>query len=91
MRSRICCPASDLDKKVDFSELEQFKPYFASIPTLLAPWLSTIRCSQELIPAHVKQVKTTAPKDMKVAKEERKKGRAQAKQRKRIKIRSSDV
>ncbi|KIL71664.1 hypothetical protein M378DRAFT_183036 [Amanita muscaria Koide BX008] len=76
---------------IEFPALERFKPYFDSIPILSAPWLSTIRHSRGLIPTHVKQVKTSAPKDMKEAKEERKKGRAQAKERKRIKIRSSDV
>ncbi|KAF8633019.1 hypothetical protein AX15_001612 [Amanita polypyramis BW_CC] len=70
-----------------FPALNGFERFYKSIPILSAGWLSSIRLTRELIPTHVKQVKTSAPRDMKEAKEERKKGRAQAKQRKRIKIR----
>ena len=35
-----------------------------------------------MIPTHIKQLRTTAPKDMKAAKEQRTKGRAEAKRRK---------
>ncbi|KAF8347084.1 hypothetical protein F5887DRAFT_1073154 [Amanita rubescens] len=71
----------------EFPVMDGFKHFFESIPILSAPWLSGIRQVRDFIPTHVKQVKTTAPRDMKEAKEERKKGRALAKQRKRIKIR----
>jgi len=71
----------------EFPVMDGFKRFFDSIPILSARWLSGIRQVRDLIPTHVKQVKTTAPRDMKEAKEERKKGRALAKQRKRIKIR----
>ena len=67
--------------------MDGFKHFFDSIPILSAPWLSNVRQSRDLIPTHVKQVKTSAPRDMKAAKEKRKKGRGLAKQRKRIKIR----
>ena len=67
--------------------MDGFKGFFESIPILSAPWLSKVRQSRDLIPTHVKQVKTSAPRDMKAAKEKRKKGRVLAKQRKRIKIR----
>ncbi|KAF8743709.1 hypothetical protein AX14_001231 [Amanita brunnescens Koide BX004] len=71
----------------EFPVMDGFKRFFESMPILSAPWLSNIRQARDLIPTHVKQVKTSAPRDMKAAKEERKKGRALAKQRKRIKIR----
>ena len=74
-------------RKAEFPVMDGFKRFFESIPILSAPWLSGIRQVRDFIPTHVKQVKTTAPRDMKEAKEERKKGRALAKQRKRIKIR----
>ena len=73
--------------KGEFPVMDGFKRFFESMPILSAPWLSNIRQARDLIPTHVKQVKTSAPRDMKAAKEERKKGRALAKQRKRIKIR----
>ncbi len=41
-----------------------------------------------LEPSHVKQLLTTAPRDMKAAKERRTKGRAAAKERKKTKSRS---
>ncbi|KIK70694.1 hypothetical protein GYMLUDRAFT_65907 [Collybiopsis luxurians FD-317 M1] len=60
----------------------------ASVPTLTAAWLSTevaiaeLRRSTPIIPTHIKQLRTTAPKDMKAAKERRAAGRAAAKEKK---------
>lgn len=54
-----------------------------SVPTLTAPWLhnASMKRTEDLQPTHIKQVRTSAPKDMKAAKEQRAKGRAAAKQR----------
>ncbi|KAK2461543.1 hypothetical protein APHAL10511_006006 [Amanita phalloides] len=71
----------------EFPALDGFTPFMESIPILSAGWLSRIGLARNFIPTHVKQVKTSVPRDMKEAKEKRKKGRADAKQRKRIKIR----
>ncbi|KAK1231635.1 RNase P and RNase MRP subunit [Marasmius sp. AFHP31] len=55
-----------------------------SIPIVTAPWLAPPPPSQQkrIIPTHIKQLRTTAPKDMRVAKEERTVGRTAAKERK---------
>ncbi|KAI0375259.1 hypothetical protein BV20DRAFT_960358 [Pilatotrama ljubarskyi] len=57
-----------------------------NIPRLTAPWLepSTSIPAVPLIPTHVKQVRTTAPKDMKAAKEKRLRERSAAKERRRL-------
>lgn len=63
-----------------FSTIE---PLLESVPVLTAPWLCpSLSARSELVPTHIKQLKTTAPKDMRAAKELRAKGRAEAKQRK---------
>ncbi|KAG1753556.1 uncharacterized protein EDB91DRAFT_1098643 [Suillus paluster] len=61
-------------------------PFFCdllqSVPVISAPWLvppvqpNPPKC---LIPTHIKQLRTTAPKDMKAAKDQRAKARAAAK------------
>jgi len=61
-------------------------PLVSSVPTLAATWLSVATHRQELIPTHIKQIKTSAPKDMKAAKERRMKGKALAKKTKKAKI-----
>ncbi|KAL0067914.1 RNase P and RNase MRP subunit [Marasmius tenuissimus] len=57
------------------------------IPIVTAPWLAPPPPHQQkrIIPTHIKQLRTTAPKDMKVAKEERAVGRKAAKERKKQK------
>jgi IS5 family transposase len=57
-----------------------------AVPTVVAPWLAlpdgkldTNNNAYEL--AHIKQLRTTAPKDMKVAKDRRARGKAEAKAR----------
>ncbi|KAH7927272.1 hypothetical protein BV22DRAFT_1032022 [Leucogyrophana mollusca] len=58
----------------------------ASVPTVSAPWLVSPDAStptqKQLVPTHIKQLRTTAPKDMKAAKEQRSKAKAAAKKKK---------
>ncbi|KAJ7786488.1 hypothetical protein B0H16DRAFT_1490637 [Mycena metata] len=61
--------------------LEMFASILESVPTLTAPWLTSLAASA-LIPTHVKQLRTTAPKDMKMAKVLRAEGKAAARARK---------
>ncbi|KAF9535672.1 hypothetical protein CPB83DRAFT_888356 [Crepidotus variabilis] len=68
---------------------QTFKEMMDKIPTLAAAWLTQVG-PQELIPTHVKQTHTTAPKDMNVAKEMRIVGRGQAKKRKHQKKKNKD-
>ncbi|KAJ7597498.1 hypothetical protein C8J56DRAFT_772768 [Mycena floridula] len=49
-----------------------------SLPLLSAQWLSTLP-QTEFIPTHIKQLKTSAPKDMKAAKEQKKAAKAESK------------
>ncbi|KAJ7225356.1 hypothetical protein GGX14DRAFT_349878 [Mycena pura] len=63
--------------------LAAFTSILDSVPTLAAPWLTSIAPSappvkKQLIPTHVKQLRTTAPKDMKLAKSIRAEGKATA-------------
>ena len=51
-----------------------------TVPTLVATWLASAP-GHKFVPTHIKQVRTTAPKDMKAAKEKRMEGKALAKQR----------
>jgi len=53
-----------------------------SVPIISAPWLVPPvqpASPRPLIPTHIKQLRTSAPKDMKAAKEQRTKARAAAK------------
>ncbi|KAJ6621191.1 hypothetical protein B0H10DRAFT_2019173 [Mycena sp. CBHHK59/15] len=75
---------------IDTPGLAAFTSIVDSVPTLTAPWLTSLAPSakptqQRLIPTHVKQLRTTAPKDMKAAKELRAEGKAAAKARKKSK------
>ena len=56
------------------------------IPVLAASWLSNTTSLSTLIPTNIKHLRTTAPKDMKAAKEARKQGRAEAKKAKKKKL-----
>ncbi|KAG2143004.1 hypothetical protein DEU56DRAFT_253078 [Suillus clintonianus] len=66
----------------DAPYLPIFCDMLQSVPIISAPWLvppvqpNTPKC---LIPTHIKQLRTTAPKDMKSAKEQRAKARIAAK------------
>lgn len=55
------------------------------IPVLTASWLSNTTPLPTLIPTHVKHLRTTAPKDMKAAKEARNRERAEVKKAKKSK------
>ncbi|KAI9512500.1 hypothetical protein F5148DRAFT_973309 [Russula earlei] len=61
--------------------LGQLEPLLATVPDPPASWIRSIR-GVALEPSHVKQLLTTAPKDMRAAKERRAKGRAAAKEKK---------
>ena len=72
-------------------DLEAFQSLLDSVPVLRASWLAQPKHTSNsnpgelgasLIPTHIKQLRTTVPKDMKAAKEQRTKGRAEAKRRK---------
>ncbi|KAL6309211.1 hypothetical protein BKA93DRAFT_822016 [Sparassis latifolia] len=69
-------------------ELTEMAPLLEQIPTLRSSWLVPPAVHQgkppmpkQIIPTHIKMLRTTAPKDMKAAKEERARGRAAAKKR----------
>ncbi|EPQ60348.1 hypothetical protein GLOTRDRAFT_67890 [Gloeophyllum trabeum ATCC 11539] len=56
------------------------------VPTLAASWLtpqSLVNPEQSLVPTHIKQLRTSAPKDIKAAKQKRAEGKAAAKERQR--------
>ena len=68
-------------------DLEAFRSLLDSVPILRAPWLTqpehTSRSNPGelgtlLVPTHIKQLRTTVPKDMRAAKEQRTKGRGEA-------------
>ncbi|VDC01947.1 unnamed protein product [Peniophora sp. CBMAI 1063] len=61
--------------------IENITGHIDDLPPLHAPWLVPLQ-SRRLEPTHIKQLRTTAPKDMKKAKELRAHGRAEAKKRK---------
>jgi len=68
--------------------LGQLEPLLATVPDPPTSWMTSIR-GVTLEPSHVKQLLTTAPKDMRAAKELRAKGRAAAKERRRANRTSS--
>lgn len=72
-------------------DLEAFQSLLDSVPVLRASWLSQPEHTPNshpgklgalLVPTHIRQLRTTVPKDMKASKEQRTKGRAEAKRRK---------
>ncbi|GAV98846.1 ribonucleases p mrp protein subunit pop3 kda subunit [Lentinula edodes] len=75
----------------DAPELSNILSLVTSVPVLTASWLAAavsvaeIKSATPIIPTHIKQLRTTAPKDMKVAKEQRAAGRVAAKERKKDK------
>ncbi|RDX50474.1 hypothetical protein OH76DRAFT_1402515 [Lentinus brumalis] len=79
-------------RRVSVMLIEDSAPQFSTLASLLqdvaqptAPWLApmTVVNPAKLIPTHIKQLCTSAPKDMKAAKEQRSKERAAAKERRR--------
>ena len=82
-----CFSKPTLFLKAGAPRLSELASLLANIPPPAAPWLGTpTRADWSLIPTHIKQMKTTAPKDMRVAKEQRSRGRAHAKAKKRAKL-----
>ncbi|KAJ3812610.1 hypothetical protein F5876DRAFT_36919 [Lentinula aff. lateritia] len=75
----------------DAPELSNILSLVTSVPVLTASWLAAavsvaeIKSTTPIIPTHIKQLRTTAPKNMKVAKEQRAAGRVAAKQKKKDK------
>ncbi|KAI0778439.1 hypothetical protein BD413DRAFT_509241 [Trametes elegans] len=65
------------DSAPQFGSLE---PLVQNLPVLSAPWLQPPSSEHHLalVPTHIKQLRTTAPKDMKHAKEKRSQERASA-------------
>lgn len=60
--------------------LASIRDILDSIPDLVAPWLSSSESSQQqLIPTHIKQLRTSIPKDIKAAKEQRFRARKESK------------
>ncbi|KAH9951032.1 hypothetical protein B0H21DRAFT_415059 [Amylocystis lapponica] len=64
-------------------DFETLRPLLESVPMINASWLTPERGEdrKSLVPTHIKLLRTTAPKDMKAAKEKRARGRAAAKAR----------
>jgi ribonuclease P/MRP protein subunit POP3 len=67
---------------IDAPVLSMFGPFLDKVPTLSAPWLRPQE--QALVPTHIKQVRTSAPQDMRAAKEQRARGKMAAKERKKM-------
>ncbi|KAK0481712.1 hypothetical protein IW261DRAFT_1550748 [Armillaria novae-zelandiae] len=65
--------------------ISALSPILEAVPVITAPWLAleSYASDKQIVPTHIKQVRTSAPKDMKAAKEERTAGRAAAKQKRR--------
>ncbi|KAF8922027.1 hypothetical protein CPB85DRAFT_1265553 [Mucidula mucida] len=69
----------------DIHDLSTLAPLLESVPSLAASWLAPVPLSAPVIPTHIKQVRTTAPTNMKAAKEDRNAGRANAKKKRKEK------
>lgn len=82
--------AIDLFEQDKTPGLELFAPFLSSIPTLTAQWLAVPPATTStaplptpsLVPTHIKQLKTTAPKNMTEAKKQRQAERTAAKEKK---------
>ncbi|KAF8899019.1 hypothetical protein BD779DRAFT_1666764 [Infundibulicybe gibba] len=71
---------SILAADIKLSLPEQLVTLLDSVPTLTAVWLAPPPV-HKFVPTHIKQIRTTAPKDMRAAKEQRAQGRQIAKLR----------
>ncbi|KAK0471684.1 hypothetical protein IW261DRAFT_833054 [Armillaria novae-zelandiae] len=67
--------------------LSALSPIIEAVPVIAAPWfvLESYASDKQIVPTHIKQVRTSAPKDMKAAKEERAAGTGAAAKQKRRK------
>ncbi|KAK0465585.1 uncharacterized protein EV420DRAFT_1515033 [Desarmillaria tabescens] len=65
--------------------LSALSPILEAVPVIAAPWLvpQSNASDKQIVPTHIKQVRTSAPRDMKAAKAKRVAGRAAAKQKQR--------
>ncbi|PBL00579.1 hypothetical protein ARMGADRAFT_915600 [Armillaria gallica] len=65
--------------------LSALSPILEAVPVISAPWFvpQSYASDKQIVPTHIKQVRTSAPRDMKAAKEERAAGRTTAKQKRR--------
>ncbi|KAI0673392.1 hypothetical protein C8Q78DRAFT_1017003 [Trametes maxima] len=70
------------------SQFVTLSPLLQNLPLLSAPWLNPVSCDQSVafIPTHIKQLRTTTPKDMKSAKEGRARQRAAAKTQRKLRL-----
>ncbi|EAU92807.2 hypothetical protein CC1G_01852 [Coprinopsis cinerea okayama7 len=73
--------ASIIAIDAQYPGLPELAARLESVPLLTASWLTPSAVPTQLIPTHIKHVKTSAPKDMKAAREKRLQGRMAAKQR----------
>ena len=85
MYASLCCSTEHVltSTQAQLPGIDEFFTRLESVPALTAPWLMMEAKAPQLVPTHVKQVMTSAPKDMKVAKEARSQGRSTAKAKKR--------
>ncbi|GLB35887.1 putative RNase P subunit Pop3 [Lyophyllum shimeji] len=67
----------------DWSGLGTLVTSAASVPPLSATWLASSMPLQKFVPTHIKQVRTSAPKDMKAEKQRRKEEKALKKEARR--------
>ncbi|KAG5647770.1 hypothetical protein DXG03_008493 [Asterophora parasitica] len=65
--------------KSEWPGLTAFMSSLKATPTLAATWLASSVSVQKFIPTHVKQLRTSAPKDMKAEKQRRKEEKASKK------------
>ncbi|KAI0332018.1 hypothetical protein GY45DRAFT_1274981 [Cubamyces sp. BRFM 1775] len=72
------------------SQFPVLEPLIRSIPIPVAPWLQPPMSGHDrtLVPTHIKQLRTTAPKDMKRAKDTRARARTAAKERRKTTLAS---
>ena len=71
----------------DAPRVSELTSLLVNVSPPAASWLAAPAGAHgSLIPTHIKQLRTTAPKDMRAAKEQRSRGRAEAKARKKAKL-----
>ncbi|KAF9567015.1 hypothetical protein CPC08DRAFT_681855 [Agrocybe pediades] len=68
----------------NYPEFDEMSTLLERIPILTAPWLSHPDAGSSLTPTHIKLLRTTAPKDMKLSKETRTKERAEATKKRKL-------
>ena len=77
--SQTCSVQDDAELlQAEYPKITEFIERLQTLVPLTAPWLM-IQAKPNLVPTHVKQLRTSAPKDAKEAREARKKGKLVAK------------